>query len=136
VVAFTAGNLVHVLDRVPPGLVCVAADNDHRTVCQDHRAEGLTRPFEPWEARPDWCRCNPGRHYAEKVAAEFGCGVALPEGMQGTDWCDLRTEAVRARVQRGQREGAARRAVDAEIAVSVKRAARYRAAAGVGRKVG
>lgn len=110
-VAFHAGNLAEVAKGLPGGLTVVAADNDHGT-----------------EARTGE---NPGVLAAHAAADLLGCGVAVPEGMQGTDWCDLRNERIRARLETRlphESEAALRRAVDAEIEREVMRHARFRAA--------
>jgi putative DNA primase/helicase len=134
VVAFNAGNLPRVATQAGyRGMVAVAADNDHRTVCPQHRADNLPAPYQPWADRPDWCRCNPGKCYASETAEILGCGYAVPEGIEGTDFCDLRTERVAQRLavkvygRRQESETAIRRAVDAEITACVMRAARFRA---------
>lgn len=69
VVTFFADNIapcVHALQ--PSGAVVIAADNDWRT--QDKRGH------------------NPGVEKAQSIADEIGCGVAYPEGIDGTDWAD------------------------------------------------
>jgi putative DNA primase/helicase len=129
-VAFNAGNLAHV--PVPySGLLTMAADNDHQTVCKPHKDAELVAPFTPWNERPDWCLCNPGRHYGEKFAAQHGCGVAMPERIKGTDWCDLRYERIATLTETKPRElrtaADVRRAVDAVIADAMMRAARFHA---------
>lgn len=129
VCAFTSGNLPNVAERAS-GMVCVASDNDWRTVCQRHKQEGSETPYEPWESRPEWCTCNPGQCTADKVAKALGCGYALPEGMQGTDWCDFREQITTDRIAArpyGSRatERDIARAVDAEIAAAMQRAAKF-----------
>lgn len=115
VVAFNAGNLPRVASELPRrGLVCVAADNDHRT------AERIGT--------------NPGIAYAEEAAALLGCEVAVPENIDGSDWCDLRAERIAARMSRDDvdrpgRAIAIQRAVDSEITRAVMRAARMARAA-------
>lgn len=106
VVAFDAGNLSRV-NFPRRGLAVVAADNDLAT-----------------EER---IGTNPGIEAAQKAANAIGCGVAIPADITGTDWCDLRNERLAARMEnRGrQSEGAIRRAVDAEIAVSISRQATF-----------
>lgn len=117
VVAFTASNLPKVAAQLPrQGMACVAADNDHGT-----------------EAR---IGSNPGILSAREAASILGCAVAIPEGIEGTDWCDLRQERLGARLgrevygKRKESEGAVRRAVDAEIARAVMRSARFLPATG------
>lgn len=69
VVAFDAGNLLHVVQELKPsGSVVIAADNDWQT-----------------EAKRGF---NPGREKAANAAEMIGCGVAWPEGIEGTDWAD------------------------------------------------
>lgn len=73
VVCFDAGNLLPVVERLKPaGAVVIAADNDHAT-----------------EAR---IGTNPGVKKAQEAAQVIGCGVAYPEGIQGTDWADALVE--------------------------------------------
>lgn len=111
VVAFNAGNMAEVISEVPPGLTVVAADNDHGT-------EGRIGT-------------NPGIVAAEYAAGLLGCGVAVPEGMEGTDWSDLRQERLAERLatrRPHEREGEVRRDVDAEIAMELMRHARFRTA--------
>lgn len=137
VVAFNAGNLAKVAAaRQWRGLTCVAADNDHRTVCQSHKVDGLTVPFHPWEERPTWCRCNPGRVYAEKAAAVIGCGVAVPSPARGTDFLDWRSELLAQRIeaQSSQRypesEFRSQQVVDASIRHRIMAATVFIASAG------
>jgi putative DNA primase/helicase len=112
VVAFTSGNLARIARELPRrGMAVVAADNDHATAVRIGR--------------------NPGVDAAREAAELLGCEVAVPEKIQGTDWCDFRQErlaALRERPLYGARppsEGNARRAVDGEIAWTMMRAARY-----------
>lgn len=111
VVAFNAGNLIRVAEIMHRGgLMVVAADNDHATAARIGR--------------------NPGVEAAEAAAAALGCGVAVPEGIAGTDWCDLRAEKVAGRLERRiysshVTEHQIRRAVDAEISDAMMRAARF-----------
>jgi len=73
VVAFDAGNLLPVVQRIKPaGSVVIAADNDHET-----------------EAR---IGVNPGIRKAQEAAEAIGCGVAYPEGIAGSDWADALIE--------------------------------------------
>lgn len=73
VVAFDAGNLLPVIQRMKPtGSVVLCADNDHGT-----------------QARRGF---NPGREKAANAAELIGAGVAWPEGIEGTDWCDALAE--------------------------------------------
>jgi len=73
IVAFDAGNLLPVAQRIKPtGAVVVCADNDHATMAK--------RGF------------NPGLDKARNVAEFLGCGVAYPEGIEGSDFADLMKE--------------------------------------------
>lgn len=73
VVAFDAGNLFPVVDRLKPsGSVVIAADNDHGTMAR----RGV----------------NPGLDKARNAAELIGCGVAYPQGIEGTDWADALRE--------------------------------------------
>lgn len=73
IVAFDAGNLLAVVERIrPSGSVVIAADNDHAT-----------------QARRGF---NPGREKAANAAELIGCGVAWPEGIEGTDFADMLVE--------------------------------------------
>ena len=73
VVAFDAGNLLPVIDRMKPGgSVVIAADNDWKT-----------------EARRGM---NPGVEKARNAAELIGCGVAVPAGIEGSDWADALRE--------------------------------------------
>lgn len=98
VVAFTAGNLEEVARSIRPrALVVVAADNDHGT-------EGRIG-------------ANPGIDYAARAASALGCGVMLPDGIEGTDWCDFRQELVRRRIEQeaARRDRRGRPPSDAQI---------------------
>lgn len=76
VVCFDAGNLRPVIERMrPAGTVVIAADNDHETQFRT----GV----------------NPGLSKAHEAAALIGCGVAYPEGIEGTDWADALIEWAR-----------------------------------------
>lgn len=69
IVCFDSGNLVRVAERMrPAGSVVIAGDNDHATF--------VKRGF------------NPGLDAARNAADLIGCGVAYPEGIESTDWCD------------------------------------------------
>lgn len=73
IVAFDAGNLLPVVDAMrPTGSVVIAADNDWGTQAK--------RGF------------NPGMEKARNAAELIGCGVASPEGIEGTDWADYLKE--------------------------------------------
>lgn len=74
IVAFDAGNLLPVIERIrPSGSVVVCADNDHATQAK--------RGF------------NPGIEKATNAAELIGAGVAYPTGIEGTDFCDWLKEA-------------------------------------------
>ncbi len=106
VVAFNAGNMPRV--AMPMGMVCVASDNDHKTAARVGR--------------------NPGVIAAQEAATALGCGVAIPEGMAGSDWCDWKNEQITERLanRHKQRESDIRRAVDAQIAAAMARHAVFR----------
>jgi len=73
IVAFDAGNLLPVVQRMRPvGSVVLCADNDHRTA----ERTGV----------------NVGIEKAVNAAELIGCGVAYPEGINGTDWADALLE--------------------------------------------
>lgn len=73
IVAFDAGNLMPVADRIrPKGSVVFAADNDHATQLK----RGM----------------NPGIEKATNAAELIGAGVAYPEGIEGSDWADYARE--------------------------------------------
>lgn len=73
IVAFFADNLVPVVQELKPsGSVVIAADNDHATKAR----RGI----------------NPGRDKALNAAELIGCGVAWPEGIEGSDWADFMQE--------------------------------------------
>ena len=73
IVAFDAGNLLPVVERLKPsGSVVMVADNDHGTQAK--------RGF------------NPGREKAANAAELIGCGVWWPEGIEGTDAADYLRE--------------------------------------------
>lgn len=73
IVAFDAGNLLPVVQRVnPAGTVVICADNDWRT------AEKIG--------------VNVGLEKARNAAELIGCGVAYPQGIAGSDWADALVE--------------------------------------------
>lgn len=77
-VCWDTSNLKDV-DWIPPGLAVIAADNDHGT--EEKRGY------------------NPGIAAAKLAARELGCGIAYPEGIQGTDFADMRQECWRQRMR-------------------------------------
>lgn len=73
VVAFDAGNLVHVVERMKPtGSVVICGDNDHATMAR--------RGF------------NPGIDKATNAAELIGAGIAYPKDIEGSDWADALIE--------------------------------------------
>lgn len=73
IVAFNAGNLLPVIDRMKPrGSVVICADNDWGTKAK--------RGF------------NPGIEKATNAAELIDCGVAYPKDIEGTDWADYLKE--------------------------------------------
>lgn len=112
IVAFNAGNLPRVAEGMGRrGMFVVAADNDRAT----EEKTGI----------------NPGVKAATEAAAILGCGVAVPTGIEGTDWLDYRNEKIEVRRQgrtRGVSDSSIRRAVDAEIGAAMLRNAKWRAA--------
>lgn len=132
-VAFNTGNMTEddVHTRLGRGMVSVAADNDHGTVCPMHREEGLERAPDPREGLPKGCRCNPGVTKALEAATALGCGVAVPEGIVGTDWADARAEWTEYELERKREntpESQVRRMVDGRIKMAVMRHAKMRRA--------
>ena len=106
VVGVNAGDLGAV--KKPRGLAVVASDYDHET-----------------EARTG---INPGFQAAQAAADALGCGVAVPVGIQGTDWADWRQERVADRLAhlgKRERESDIRRAIDAKIATEMSRNAKF-----------
>lgn len=85
IVAFDAGNLMPVAERMKPsGSVVIAADNDHQTLAK--------RGF------------NPGLRAANNVAELIECGVAYPTDIEGTDWADALREWGQEGARRIERE--------------------------------
>lgn len=73
VVAFDAGNLIHVVERMKPtGSVVICADDDHGTLAR----RGI----------------NPGLEKARNAADLIGAGVAWPQDIEGTDFADMLLE--------------------------------------------
>lgn len=73
IVAFNAGNLSPVVERVKPaGSVVICADNDHETFAK----RGI----------------NPGLDKARNAAELIGAGVVWPEGINGSDFADALDE--------------------------------------------
>jgi putative DNA primase/helicase len=85
IVAFDAGNLLPVAQRIKPhGNVVVVADNDHGT-----------------EAKRG---TNPGIEKARNTADLLGCGIWWPEGIEGTDAADCVKEWGERAAKRLERE--------------------------------
>jgi putative DNA primase/helicase len=113
VIGFNAGNLPAVAASLRyPGMIVVAADNDHETQARIGK--------------------NPGLEQAAIAAGSIGCGVAYPE-CAGSDWNDYRAETLAE--MRAKDEGAYRcrrtendreRVVNAQIASMLMREAVYR----------
>lgn len=107
VVAWSAGNLPQDYPRIR-GWRVVAADNDHGT-----------------EAKRGF---NPGVEAAQKAAELLKCGVAWPDGIQGTDWADFRRERyiiLREMAGWTESEAITRVKVDAEIRQRLMAQARF-----------
>lgn len=96
-IAATSGNLAAVAASLraahPDAELIVCADNDKRTVCQRHKAEGLTEAVSPLSERPEWCRCNPGMTFGLAAARNVGGKVVFPVVANGTDFNDLAKES-------------------------------------------
>lgn len=133
VVGFNAGNLLPAAELVGMrGLCVIAADNDHRTVCQWHKEnapdEGRRIAQEPQSPRPEGCKCNPGVLAALSAGAALGIGVCWPRHIEGTDYADMRQENYAARVavkKPKERESDIRRVVDAALGLEIMRHARF-----------
>lgn len=73
IVCFSNHNMERIAkDMKMRGLTVVCADNDSKTEAKIGR--------------------NPGLDSGKKAAATIGCGVAYPEGIEGTDWADALKE--------------------------------------------
>ena len=84
-VCFDLGNMIAVARALKTsGLVVVCGDNDHATLkrMQERKAADPCAP----EPR------NPGIEDGQRAADAIGCGLACPEGIEGSDWCDLLRE--------------------------------------------
>lgn len=72
-VAFDAGNLEPVAralrKRYPTSPLLICADDDWQSICGGHQREGRATPHPFDAARPSWCACLPGEHYARRVVA-------------------------------------------------------------------
>jgi putative DNA primase/helicase len=114
IVTFDCGNMVEVAKRLDiHGLALIAADNDYKTF--------------------DKIGKNPGIEHGELAAAQIGCGIAWPDGIQGSDFADQLTEltvlAVAANESAPKREkvrdAELRKMVANEIARNLRKAARF-----------
>lgn len=94
--------------KVRRGMRVIAADNDHAT------EERIGK--------------NPGLEAAQKAAAHYGCGVAYPDGLEGSDWCDYRMEQFALRrlyPPPYESKAASQRIVDAKIRHQIMAAAKW-----------
>lgn len=110
VVAWNAGNLNAV--DVGNGMLVIAADNDHETEARIGR--------------------NPGLEAARKAAEQYGCGIAYPTGIHGSDWCDYLLERTADRMATKGRyttPAAVRQSVEGEVRSALLREARLRVVA-------
>jgi putative DNA primase/helicase len=104
IVGFDAHNMIEVAEAFPKrGLTVIAADNDSATAAKIGH--------------------NPGLEAAQEAAAALGCGIAYPEGISGTDWCDARLQWLAE--SDGKQPGEARRAVDSKISAAILKAAKF-----------
>lgn len=133
VVGFDTAGLLAAAEALPHGRIVVASDNDLLTICDEHRAEGRTIAQDPRAADYAGCQCNPGVRAALAASSAVGAGIAVPP-VDGTssDWCDLRNDRVTQRLTAWNRRPhvtdlAIRRAVDAELAHEILKAAEFKA---------
>ena len=85
IVAFDAGNLLPVIERIrPSGSVVVIADNDHKTA----KRIGV----------------NPGIEAAKNAASLIDAGVVWPTGIEGSDYADALREIGEGASRRIERE--------------------------------
>ena len=85
IVAFDAGNLLPVIERVrPTGSVVVVGDNDHKTAKR--------------------IGTNPGIEKATNAASLIGAGVVWPTGIEGSDYADALKEIGEGAPRRIERE--------------------------------
>ena len=117
VVAFNAGNLTKVAGALTlRGLVAVASDNDHRTVCHQHRRDGLTAPFDPWDSRPTGAGATragaPRRRPLSAFAAATPCPraskeptswICAPNGLRSASPCRCTAGGAKARTPSAMR---------------------------------
>lgn len=108
IVCFDCGNMKAVATRLKlSGLVCVAADNDYKTL------EKIGK--------------NPGIEHGTKAAELIGCGLAYPEQIIGSDYADMYFEHLEQMIEKNEmlRRGQQtleqmRMAVGARIGRSIK----------------
>lgn len=85
IVAFDAGNLLPVIERIrPTGSVVVVGDNDHKTAKR--------------------IGTNPGVEKATNAASLIGAGVVWPTGIEGSDYADALKEIGEGAPRRIERE--------------------------------
>lgn len=85
VVCFDLGNMVAVARRLKTsGLVVVCGDNDHATLKRMQERKAL----DPSAPEPR----NPGIEDGQRAADAIGCGLAYPEGIEGSDFADMLKE--------------------------------------------
>lgn len=85
IVAFDAGNLLPVIERMrPTGSVVVVGDNDHKTAKR--------------------IGTNPGIEKATNAASLIGAGVVWPTGIEGSDYADALKEIGEGAPRRIERE--------------------------------
>ena len=83
IVCFDAGNLIAVANRLKlSGLCVVAADNDIKTFQKIGK--------------------NPGIEKGTEAAGIIGCGIAYPEGIEGSDYADMHFEKLTEMIQKNE----------------------------------
>jgi len=98
IVCFDAGNMVAVAQRLSvTGLAVVCADNDWQTA--------------------ERTGSNPGLERARMAADAIGCGIARPQGIEGTDWADALKEYTQAASAQGSRNPHAQAAVRVKVEI-------------------
>jgi phage/plasmid primase-like uncharacterized protein len=84
-VCFDLGNMIAVAGSLKTsGLVVVCGDNDHAT----YRRMQERKALDPSAPEPR----NPGIEDGKRAADAIGCGLAYPEGIEGSDWADALKE--------------------------------------------
>lgn len=133
IVAFTAGGLQAGAELLPPGMCCIASDNDHLRPCLQCRENGATAALDPRGPTPEGCKCNPGLRAALAASSAVGAGLAVPDALPGcTDWNDVLLYRLDERLTAWNRKPhdtdvKIRRAVTAALAMQLQRAAVFRA---------